>query len=89
MAPKAPRMGRITTSVRVGSFSEPDRQITCEALVDTGAYCLTLPASWKPRLGPLPLCRTIDLELADRSPTRGEICGPVRIRLDRFHEFAG
>ena len=35
-------MGRILVSVAVGSFGERAREITCDALVDTGAYCLTL-----------------------------------------------
>jgi hypothetical protein len=82
-------MGRITTTVRIGNFAEPGREIVCEALVDTGAYCLTLPATWKERLGPFPICHALDLELADRSPVRGEICGPVRIRIDGFREFSG
>jgi predicted aspartyl protease len=82
-------VGRITTSVRVGTFSEPALEIVCEALVDTGAYCLTLPSSWRERLGPLPISRDVDLELADRSPVRGRICGPVRIRIDGFPECAG
>jgi predicted aspartyl protease len=82
-------MGRITTTVRIGSFFEPGHEIVCAALVDTGAYCLTLPRSWKERLGPLPIQQDVDLELADRSPVRGEICGPVRIRIDGFREFAG
>jgi predicted aspartyl protease len=82
-------MGRIMTTVRVGNFADPECEISCEALVDTGAYCLTLPRSWKARLGWLPLCTEIDLELADRSPVRGEICGPVRIQIDRFRPFSG
>lgn len=82
-------MGRIMATVRIGSFSEPTHEIACDALVDTGAYCLTLPKSWRERLGPLPMSRDVDLELADRSPVRGEVCGPVRIRIDGFREFAG
>jgi len=77
-------MGRIRTSVTVGNFSQPDREIRCDALVDTGAYCLTLPAAWKARLGPLPLSREVELHLADHRVVRGEICGPLRVRIDGF-----
>jgi len=44
-------MGRIVTSVTVGNFSEPEHELRFDALIDTGAYCLTLPRAWKERLG--------------------------------------
>ena len=81
--------GRIMTSVTVGSFTEPGREIWSDALVDTGAYCLMLPAAWKPRLGPLPICRPVEVELADHRTASGEMCGPVRIQIAGFEPFAG
>src|SRR5262245_35463718 len=83
------RMGRIRTSVTVGSFSAPECQIRCDALVDTGAYWLTLPAAWKERLGPLPLSRNVELHLADHRVVRGEICGPLRVQIDGFDPIGG
>ena len=44
-------MGRIVTTVTAGNLVEPGYELRCDALVDTGAYCLTLPAAWKERLG--------------------------------------
>ncbi len=82
-------MGRITTPVTVGNILDPGSEIACTALVDTGAYCLTLPVSWKPRLGSLPMARTVALETADHRTVPGEICGPVRIRIDDFDAIAG
>src|SRR5947199_9757399 len=82
-------MGRIMTSVTAGSFTEPGHEIRSDALVDTGAYCLMLPAAWKPRLGPLPICRPVEVELADHRTASGEMCGPVRIQIAGFAPFAG
>jgi len=81
-------MGRITTPVTVGNILDPGSEIACTALVDTGAYCLTLPASWKPRLGSLSMARTIALEMADHRTVVGEICGPVWIRIGDFEPIS-
>ena len=88
-APEEGRTGRIVTSVTVGNLVETGREIRCDALVDTGAYCLTLPAAWKERLGALPMSRAVEAEMADQRVVRGEICGPVRIRIDAFDAIAG
>jgi hypothetical protein len=82
-------MGRIITPVTVSNFVDPGSEIVCDALVDTGAYCLTLPASWKPRLGTLAMSRQVELETADHRTVSGEICGPVRIRISAFDVIAG
>jgi hypothetical protein len=64
--PGEARVGRLIAPVVIRGFVQPDREIRCDALVDTGAYCLTLPATWKERLGPLPVSRPVKLETADR-----------------------
>jgi predicted aspartyl protease len=90
--PNPPReewMGRIVTSVAIANAADPACSLRCDALVDTGAYCLTLPASWKERLGTLPMSRQVAIELADRTMTRGEVCGPVRIQITGFDPIAG
>lgn len=46
-------MGRIVTAVRVENPMDASRHILCDALVDTGASNLVLPAAWKSRLGDL------------------------------------
>jgi len=82
-------MGRIVTEVTVGNLAEPSHEIRCDALVDTGAYCLTLPAAWKARLGALAMSRPVSVETADHRLLSGEICGPVRIQIARFDVIAG
>ena len=82
-------MGRILVSVTIDSFLESGCCVRCDALVDTGAYCLTLPAAWKERLGPLPLSRNVELHLANHQVVRGEICGPLRIRIGGFDPIGG
>lgn len=82
-------MGRITTSVTVASFIELDREIRFDALIDTGAYCLTLPRAWKGRLGQLPVSRTVQLETAAHRVVAGDVCGPVRITIEGFDAIAG
>jgi len=82
-------MGRILTSLTVGTFADSANEIRCDALVDTGAYCLTLPMAWKDRLGALPMSRRVPVEMADHRVVVGEICGPVRIQIDGFDAIAG
>lgn len=77
-------MGRIVVGLSVTSFVEPTRQIVCEAIVDTGAYCLTLPAAWRERLGPLAITEEVELLLADQRVVQGWLCGPVVIEVAGF-----
>jgi len=82
-------MGRITATVAVASFTDPAREIRCEAVVDTGAYCLTLPATWKDRLGPLQLRRAVRVQVADGRVFEGDLAGPVSIDIAGFGAAAG
>jgi predicted aspartyl protease len=77
-------MGRIVASVKIDNAADSTRSIRCDALVDTGASHLVLPAAWKARLGPLEAVRTADLQTATQETVRGEICGPVRIQIEGF-----
>jgi hypothetical protein len=61
----------------------------CKALVDTGAYCLTLPAAWRDRFGTLPMSEIVEVEMADGRVEKGELCGPLKIRIADFSAFAG
>jgi predicted aspartyl protease len=83
------RMGRIMVRVAVDNFAQPEHRIECDALVDTGAYCLTLPSAWKDRLGVLTVSRRIKVEMADRRVVEGEVCGPVTIRIEGFDRVVG
>lgn len=77
-------MGRIVSSVRIDSVSDPSKSIRCDALVDTGASYLVLPNAWRDRLGDLETIEKIDLETATQETVQGEICGPVRIQIEGF-----
>lgn len=77
-------MGRITTPVTIRNTLDPSREIRIDALVDTGAGWLTLPAAWRDRLGILPMIRTEQLETADQRVISGIVCGPVTIQIEGF-----
>ena len=77
-------MGRITTRVTITNPLEPARQIHFDALVDTGAAWLVLPAAWKDRLGTLAQSRSVEVETADQRLVRTEIGGPVTIQIEGF-----
>jgi predicted aspartyl protease len=77
-------MGRIVSSVTITNISDPSVSLRCDALVDTGASFLVLPAAWSDRLGNLELLDTISLETATQTTVKGQIRGPVRIQLEGF-----
>ena len=77
-------MGRITVETTIENSADSTLRIRCEALVDTGAAFLTLPAAWRDRLGPLVRLDTVAVETASQAVVTGEICGPVLLRLARF-----
>jgi predicted aspartyl protease len=82
-------MGRITSHVRIRSlFSEAD-VITCDALVDTGAAYMVLPAAWKDRLGKIRTVRHVECETATQARVTAEVCGPVEITLEGFESVYG
>lgn len=77
-------MGRIAAHVTLENSAAPEKRIECDALVDTGASHLVLPAAWRARLGDLKDLGTVDLETADQSILRGTVCGPVQIQIEGF-----
>jgi len=82
-------MGRISVTVTIANFAQHERRIETRALIDTGAYCLTLPSAWRDRLGKLGGSRRIKLEMADHRVMEGDVCGPVTIRIHEFAAFFG
>ena len=78
------RMGRILTHVTIVNALDPAREISCQALVDTGAWGLMLPRAWKERLGAFQMTRTVEMVTADQRVVSGEVCGPVTIRIEGF-----
>ena len=78
------RVGRILTHVTIVNALDPARDISCEVLVDTGAWGLMLPRAWKERLGAFPMTRTVEMVTADQRVVSGEVCGPVTIQIEGF-----
>ena len=77
-------MGRIIASVSVENALDSERRLRCDALVDTGASHMILPAAWKERLGQLQEMGKVDLETATQEITQGLVCGPVRVQIEGF-----
>jgi predicted aspartyl protease len=77
-------MGRIITSVTIQNVVQPDKSIRCDALVDTGASHMVLPAAWRDRLDPLDRIRSIEVETATQQIVHADVCGPVKIQLEGF-----
>ena len=77
-------MGRIVSNVRITNLLEKEAVITCDALVDTGAAYMVLPKAWKARMGKLNTVREIDCETATQEIIKGEVCGPVEIKMESF-----
>ena len=77
-------MGRIVSNVRITNLFEREAVITCDALVDTGTAYMVLPKAWKERMGKINTVREIDCEIATQEIVRGEVCGPVEIKIEGF-----
>jgi predicted aspartyl protease len=77
-------MGRIVASVKIDNVLDGSKSLRCDALVDTGASHMVLPAAWKGRLGRLESTRSIELETATQTIVTGDVCGPVRIQVEGF-----
>jgi len=69
-------------------MSHPECSIRCDALVDTGASHLTLPAAWRERLGDLQELGTVDVETATQKIVSGIVCGPVKVQVEGFRAVA-
>jgi hypothetical protein len=78
-------MGRIITPLSITNAADSGKQIQCDGLIDTGAWGLSVPASWKARLEPLPLVRRVELVTADQRVIAGEVAGPVIVQIAKFH----
>jgi hypothetical protein len=77
-------MGRIITSVTVSNARDLEKGFRCDALVDTRASYLILPAAWKGRLGELETVRKVQCETATQELVEAEVCGPVKIQIEGF-----
>lgn len=77
-------MGRIVVATRIENGVDSSFRIDADALVDTGAAYLTLPAAWRERLGALAHLDTVSVETATQAVVSGDICGPVLLRMGEF-----
>lgn len=77
-------MGRIVANVKITNLFEKESSISCDALVDTGAAYMVLPVAWKKRIGKIDTIRNIDCETATQETVKGEVCGPVEIKIEGF-----
>ncbi len=69
------------TAFKKGMIKEEDiRQMPVTALVDTGAYMLTIPESIKIQLD-LEIQNMADVELADGTQSKCEVVGPIDVRF--------
>jgi len=77
-------MRRIAAFVEIENPIDPEKRIECDALVDTGASHMILPAAWRRRLGEMKELGRVDRETADQSLLEGTVCGPVQIQIEGF-----
>ncbi len=82
-------MGRIITRVSLESLLDPEKSLTCDALVDTGAAHMTLPSAWQAKLGEFPVVREVEAETATQESVKARVCGPVKIQVEGFEAVAG
>lgn len=82
--PRPQEMGRLVVNVTVTNATDRSRSLDCEALIDTGASHLILPAAWRPRLGDLETLRKLPAELATGETVLTDVCGPVRLEVEGF-----
>jgi hypothetical protein len=83
-AVKNPYLKPIIVSAKVESARDISKSFVCDAVVDTNASLMVLPATWKDRLGDLDSTRTIELETHAHGKLTAEVCGPVRIQIEGF-----
>lgn len=82
-------MGIIVSEVIVTNAVDSDAKLEFSAMVDTGSTFLTLPKSWKDKLGDLILSEEVELEMASGEVIDGELYGGVRIKIGNFREIFG
>ena len=80
-------MGRIVVAATIENGTDPSCRIDCDALVDAGAPYLTLPSTWRSRLGQLTVYDTVEVETANQTVVTGDICGPILLRFGSFRQI--
>jgi predicted aspartyl protease len=81
-------MGRIVTRVTIENPSDPSKRIETDALVDTGAYIMTLPVAWRARLGEFRTGDEVEIHLATEQTVKGTVCEPVLVQIPGFRRIS-
>ncbi len=81
-------MGRIVTRVTIENPADPSKRIETDALVDTGAYIMTLPEAWRDRLGEFRNREEVDIHLATEQSVKGVVCGPAFVQMPGFRQIS-
>ena len=81
-------MRRIVTRVTIENPLDPTKRIEADALVDAGAFMLTLPRAWQDRLGTLEM-RDLEVYTGTQEKVPAQVGGPVRIQLAGFPRISG
>lgn len=77
-------MGRIVKRVTIENPNQPEKQIVCNALVDTGAAYMTLPNEWRELLGDVKTVEEVQCATANGATVSGELVAPTVIKIDGF-----
>nr|VFK66123.1 MAG: hypothetical protein BECKUNK1418G_GA0071005_108010 [Candidatus Kentron sp. UNK]VFK71755.1 MAG: hypothetical protein BECKUNK1418H_GA0071006_108110 [Candidatus Kentron sp. UNK] len=77
-------MGKITANVSITNLFDREARIRCDAFVDTGSAHMVLPSAREERLGNLDTIETVDCETATQQLVKGDIRGPVEIKIEGF-----
>ena len=83
------KMGVIISEVTVTNAVDSDAKLEFSAMVDTGSTFLTLPKSWKDKLGDLLFAEEVELEMASGEVVDGELYGGVKVKIDNFRKIYG
>lgn len=85
-------MGRLLAPITIQNLTDSKCAINVNAFVDTAAAYLTLPISWKSKLGNLRKFRTVQTQFAEpfaeQSKGTAEIYGPVSLKINGFDEIS-
>lgn len=81
-------MGKVLVPIKVENIQSPEHSIEVQAFVDTAAAYLTLPTTWKSRLGKLRKFRTVETQFADQRHGTADVYGPVLLRISGFEDIS-
>jgi hypothetical protein len=79
----------IFCTIKVESSIDENETIEFEAMVDTSATWLTLPAEWRQKFNSLGPGREANFWRPDKPIIVGEVCGPVKILIEGFKPSFG